>query len=99
MPPDEQLTEGPDEAAGAEGQHTRVGLTFFALYLFVYGAFVVLNAFSPAAMDAMPVSGVNLAVLYGMALIVGALVLAVIYAALRGRARSRTAGATEDGRR
>jgi uncharacterized membrane protein (DUF485 family) len=58
----------------------RAGLWLFALYLLAYGGFVVLNAFSPDTMRTPVYQGVNLAIVYGMGLIIGAFVLAVIYA-------------------
>jgi uncharacterized membrane protein (DUF485 family) len=54
-------------------------MVLFLLYLAFYGGFVGLSAFSPEAMEATPVAGVNLAILYGFALIVAAFVLAMLY--------------------
>lgn len=63
-------------------------MILFALYLVPYGVFVLLNAFRPASMEATPVLGINIAILYGMCLIGGAFVLALLYAWLaRGRPR------------
>lgn len=59
-------------------RRARYGLVLFATYLVLYGAFVLLNAFAPAVMSTL-VGGVNVAVIYGFALIVAALVLALIY--------------------
>ncbi len=75
LPPDE-----PRDPV-AERHNARLGLALFALYLLGYGAYVLVNAFWPAVMD-RDVGGVNLAVASGMVLIVGALVLALVYAAL-----------------
>jgi uncharacterized membrane protein (DUF485 family) len=58
---------------------SRLGLSLFAVYLALYGGFVFLNTFSPNTMDRLPWAGINLAVLYGFALIIGAVVLAFIY--------------------
>jgi uncharacterized membrane protein (DUF485 family) len=57
------------------------GLRFslFAIYVILYGTFVLLAAFSPETMEATPLAGVNLAVWYGFGLIAAALVLAIIY--------------------
>lgn len=60
-------------------RNSRLGLILFGVYLLLYGGFVMLNAFSPQTMAETPVAGVNLAVLYGFALIVAALVLALLY--------------------
>jgi uncharacterized membrane protein (DUF485 family) len=58
----------------------RLGFVLFAIYLAAYGAYVFINAFQPAMMDEVVFSGINLAVASGLALIVGALVMAVLYA-------------------
>ena len=61
-----------------------LGLKLFALYLTAYGVFVALNAFWPDVMKTPVVAGVNLAIVYGLGLIVGAFVLALIYAVATG---------------
>jgi uncharacterized membrane protein (DUF485 family) len=60
-------------------QTNRLGLALFAIYLVLYGGFVLLAAFSPQWMEITPLAGVNLAIWYGFGLIVAALVLALIY--------------------
>lgn len=62
---------------------SRVGLLLFACYCAFYAGFIALVAFAPAAMKAEALGGVNLAVIYGLGLIVGALVLALIYVRAR----------------
>jgi len=59
--------------------NSRFGLWLFALYLLLYGGFVLLAAFSPETMEITPLAGVNLAIWYGFGLIVAAIVLAFIY--------------------
>ena len=61
-----------------------IGLKLFVLYLAAYGVFVALNAFWPDVMKTPAIAGVNLAIVYGFGLIVGAFVLAVIYAVVSG---------------
>jgi uncharacterized membrane protein (DUF485 family) len=61
-----------------------LGVKLFLAYSAVYGGFVGLNAFLPELMRRPVVAGVNLAIVYGMALITGAFVLALIYAIARG---------------
>lgn len=79
--------ENPADAA----RNARYGLALFGVYFVVYAGFVGLNAFSPDVM-ATRIGGVNLAVVYGMGLIVAALVLALVYCWLcRGR-RDEVAG-------
>jgi uncharacterized membrane protein (DUF485 family) len=74
----------PDEPRdpAAERHNARLGLVLFFVYLAGYGAYVAVNAFWPAVMDEVPFAGLNVAVLWGLALIVGALALALVYAAL-----------------
>jgi uncharacterized membrane protein (DUF485 family) len=66
----------------------RYGLKLFAIYLVLYGGFMALNAFFPEASGWAPFGGVNLAILYGMALIAAAAVLAFLYVFLCGRTPS-----------
>ena len=68
-----------DETPGTASRNARYGLWLFALYLLLYTAFVLLNAFAPQVMERSPIAGVNLAVLAGFALIVAAFVLALVY--------------------
>jgi uncharacterized membrane protein (DUF485 family) len=63
-------------------RNARIGLVLFAIYLVFYGGFVLLNAFSPATMESMPIAGINLAIVYGFGLIVAAFVLALLYGVL-----------------
>ncbi len=51
----------------------------FVVYLAFYLGFVYINAFEPALMKSTPVAGVNLAVLYGFALIIAAILMAFLY--------------------
>jgi uncharacterized membrane protein (DUF485 family) len=60
-------------------RNTHRGLLLFAVYLAVYAAFVLINAFRPEWMDTIVAGGINLAVWYGFALMAGALVIALIY--------------------
>ena len=77
----------PPEARdpAAERHNARLGLVLFAVYLAGYAAYVLVNAFRPAVMDEVVFAGINLAVASGMGLIVGALVLALVYAVLARR--------------
>ncbi|WP_437228046.1 DUF485 domain-containing protein [Planctomicrobium sp. SH661] len=60
-------------------RNARVGLWLFGVYLAFYAGFVGLNAFSPNTMKITPVAGLNLAILYGFALIIVALLLSLLY--------------------
>ncbi len=79
-------------------RQARIGLILFTIYLVFYGAFVGLNAFAPQTMAMTPIAGINLAVPYGFALIILALILAALYGYLcrglhdEGARRSNDAG-------
>ncbi len=61
-------------------RNARVGLVLFGIYVLLYGGFIVIAGFFPHLMAiATPLGSVNLAIMYGMGLILAALVLAVIY--------------------
>jgi uncharacterized membrane protein (DUF485 family) len=59
-------------------RNARFGMILFVVYVVFYGGFVALSAFAPGVM-AEDVAGVNLAVVYGFALIIAAFVLALVY--------------------
>lgn len=63
-------------------RNARIGLALFAVYLILYGGFVGLNTFAPHTMEATPLAGINLAILYGFGLIAAALVMALLYGLL-----------------
>jgi uncharacterized membrane protein (DUF485 family) len=68
-----------DEQPTVLARSARTSLWLFAVYLIFYGGFMGLNAFAPRLMAAEPLGGVNLAILYGIALILAAVVLALAY--------------------
>ena len=62
---------------------TRLGVWMFLFYCLVYAGFVFTNVLTEGrAMQKILFAGLNLAVVYGMGLIIVALVLALIYNAL-----------------
>jgi len=68
---------GPDPASAYK---SRLGLAMFAVYCVLYAGFVLVNVLTEGrAMQAIVFMGLNLAVVYGMGLIVIALVLALVY--------------------
>lgn len=70
----------PQGAREAESvRSTRLGHVLFILYLILYGAYVLINAFAPDVMAMTPWAGINVAVLSGLGLIVAAFVFAVLY--------------------
>jgi uncharacterized membrane protein (DUF485 family) len=62
----------------ASPKSVRTGLIFFFLYLFLYMAFVGISAFEPAVLE-QRIAGVNWAIVSGIGLILGAIVLAILY--------------------
>jgi uncharacterized membrane protein (DUF485 family) len=62
--------------------NARLGLALFAVYLALYLGFMGIAAFKYEWFNRAPFGGVNLAILYGMGLIVAALLLALLYMAL-----------------
>ena len=87
---------GPDPASGYK---TRLGVWMFIIYCVVYAGFVFINVFTEGkAMQVIVFSGLNLAVVYGVGLIVFALVLALIYNWLCTKKEAELAGKpTKDG--
>ena len=78
------LDHGPNaqaepELPGMAARNARYGLALFAIYLLLYGSYVLVNAFAPQWMELTPIAGVNLAILSGFALIAAAFLLALIY--------------------
>lgn len=74
---------------GSNSRTRAIGLSLFAIYCVAYAGFMATAAFGTfdggvaAGGLARPVlGGLNLAVVYGMALIIGAFVLALLYAFL-----------------
>ncbi len=57
-------------------------MVLFLFYLVLYGGFVLLNTFSPTTMEATPIEGINVAIIYGFGLIIAAFVLALLYGLL-----------------
>ena len=64
---------------------TRLGVRMFVYYSIFYVGFVLINLSSPKLMEAIVFLGLNLATVYGFALITVALIQALIYSALCSR--------------
>ena len=73
------------ELSPAAKYNARLGIFLFILYLLIYAGFVALSAFAPSVMAKPVIGGVNLAVVYGFALIGLAFVMAIM-AIVQGRA-------------
>jgi hypothetical protein len=67
---------GKDPAASFK---MRLGVWMFGCYSLFYAAFVAINLLSPLLMEKTVLLGMNLATVYGFALIIVALVQALIY--------------------
>ena len=65
-------------------RNARIRLILFSIYVLLYGGFVFTTALWPDAMDIQPFDGINLAIVYGFVLIIGAFVLAIIYGVMCG---------------
>lgn len=70
------VVSGIDEAAGYK---KRLGLWMLAIYGVIYVFFIVINVAWPKVMGKIVVAGLNLAIVYGFALILIAFVLALVY--------------------
>ncbi len=68
-----------DDHPERSARNARIGLWLFAAYVLLYAGFMGVNVWAPPLMARAPFGGVNLAILYGMGLIVAAIVLALIY--------------------
>jgi uncharacterized membrane protein (DUF485 family) len=75
-------------------RNARNGMVLFAIYFLLYAVFMGLSAFSPSTM-AKTFAGVNLAIWYGMVLILAAFVLALVYMYLARANRGDTSGGTK----
>ena len=86
---------GPDPASAYK---TRLGVWMFIFYCLIYAGFVFTNVLTEGqAMQIIVVAGLNLAVVYGMGLIIFALILALIYNHLCTAKEKELAGTKVDG--
>lgn len=74
-----------------QSRNARLGLKLFAVYLVLYAGFVGINTFSTETMEITPFAGINLAIWYGFALIIAAIVLSLIYGMMCDATDSPTA--------
>lgn len=57
----------------------RLGIIFFFIYLFFYGGFVIIGVVNYELLATDTLGGLNLATLYGLGLIVFAVLLGILY--------------------
>jgi uncharacterized membrane protein (DUF485 family) len=62
-----------------ERRKSNIGILMTVLYALVYGGFVFLSVFYPSIMSVRIFFGMNLAITYGLGLIVIAIIFAMIY--------------------
>ncbi len=72
----------PSQKDPAGPYKMRLGIWMFVLYSLFYAVFVAINLLSPQSMGNIVILGLNLATVYGFALIIVALIQALIYDAL-----------------
>jgi uncharacterized membrane protein (DUF485 family) len=58
---------------------TRLGIILFFVYLLVYAGFVIIGTMYPKMLGLTALAGLNLAFVYGMGLIILAVVMGIIY--------------------
>jgi uncharacterized membrane protein (DUF485 family) len=76
-------------------RNARYGLWLFFVYVFFYAGFVAISAFKFDALRT-DVGGVNLAIVYGMGLILLAFLLALVYMGMTRDRGTASAAATVD---
>jgi hypothetical protein len=87
-------TGGKDPAAEYK---TRLGGWMFVCYSLLYASFVFVNLASPLSMEMVVFAGLNLATVFGFALIVVALLQALVYDALCRAQEAKLAGSGDEG--
>ncbi len=76
------MDHGPAVELGedfASEKKSKLGLILCAFYTFVYTGFVAINTIAPTLMEKHIILGLNLAVVYGMGLIILAIIMGIIY--------------------
>lgn len=63
----------------ASNWKAKLGIKLFWLYCIIYMGFVGVAVFAPGLMKTPVLAGTNLAVIYGMALIIFAIILGLVY--------------------
>jgi uncharacterized membrane protein (DUF485 family) len=87
-------TGGKDPAAAYK---SRLGIWMFAAYCALYAAFVAINLASPTSMESTVLAGMNLATVFGFALIVVALIQALVYDGLCRAQEAKLADQSDEG--
>ena len=88
-------SSGPDPASAYK---TRLGLWMFAAYVIFYAGFVALRVTAPETLSIKVMFGLNLAIVYGFALIIVAIAEAVVYNHLCTQRETALADVETDGK-
>lgn len=72
------MTQTPPPPA-PQPRSSRLGNLLFVIYFVIYAGFVGIAAFSGSCLTIKPFGGLNLAIIYGFALITFPLILSLIY--------------------
>lgn len=75
-------------SAASDGAKARFGLLLFFIYAIVYAGFVLIVTIAPRVMGHIVFAGLNLAVVYGMGLIIFAIALGLVYSQVATRMES-----------
>jgi uncharacterized membrane protein (DUF485 family) len=89
----------PSGADPAAASKSRLGIRMFACYLIFYVLFVAINVSHPTLMERTVWRGLNLATVYGFALIIIALLQALAYDALCRKHERNMKGTQPEGKR
>jgi uncharacterized membrane protein (DUF485 family) len=81
----------PPDRTHTIARNARYGIWLFLIYVVFYAGFVAISAFKPHAM-ATNLAGVNLAIVYGMGLILLAFLLALVYMSMTGKDHASDSG-------
>lgn len=65
-----------DESAALK---SKIGLILFGVYALIYAGFIVINTLTPKTMGTRIILGLNLSVVYGIGLIILAIVMGIAY--------------------
>jgi uncharacterized membrane protein (DUF485 family) len=68
-----------DDHPEVQSVNTRNATILFLIYLALYAGFMGLASYAPKSMGVKVLAGVNLAIVYGMGLIIVAVLLAMVY--------------------
>ncbi len=74
-----------DDHPEVQAINTRNATLLFLVYLAMYAGFMGLASYAPKSMGVKVLAGVNLAIVYGMGLIIAAVALAMVYMYLCSR--------------